>query len=445
MSSTVPGATVRVVLETHAEAKIRTTDEIEVDFSGPSADSGFTVPSSIATSRIQVHYGNGTKRFNPAEVQVQGERVIFSVPLDADKEIEFDGDYRITFSNLARIRNPVSAGIKTIKVRSFVNPDDVDIIEAVVRRTTTVTPQDGPRGSEFTLEGKGYAAGTVTIFHDADDDYSTNRVIEPGETLTSVQTVRGAFSVKLTALGKPGDATYTVSARDSEGVVVSEEFNIKSAFSFVPPIVGPGSSLTIIISDWEATRNEIVAVQIAGEQEFLSDAIEYEYCIDHPDSARRDPKGRITFTLDVPANIPSGEQTVAVLDHSQLDYSRAGIVIADNDKGRMPCTRLDSEKEWGSQIGELNQDFRTDDPIAVTKATVEIATQDLTLTPSSAARGQWVTLTGSGFSRAAAGDNHITSVHIAAKRSIPTITVFRGRGGHRRLSRFQRPSPGECG
>ena len=73
LSSTVPGATVRVVLATHAEQEIETTDEIVVDFSGPSADSGFSVPSSIATSRIQVRYqdGSSTRTFNPAEVQVQ--------------------------------------------------------------------------------------------------------------------------------------------------------------------------------------------------------------------------------------------------------------------------------------------------------------------------------------------------------------------------------------
>ena len=55
----------------------------------------------------------------------------------------------------------------------------------MIRRTTTVKPLEGPRGSEFTLEGKGYAQGTVTVFHGNDDE------IDPGETLASAKTSRG--------------------------------------------------------------------------------------------------------------------------------------------------------------------------------------------------------------------------------------------------------------
>ena len=191
ISSTVPSATVRVELETHTREFIRSTDEIVVDFSGPFADPGFSLPSSMVASSIQVDYdpmdGEYKKRFTPSDVQIQGEMVTFSVPVDKDgNEIAFSGDYKITFKSLARIKNPFSAGIKTIKVSSFVS-DEVDTIEAIVRRTTTVSPPGGPRESEFTLEGKGYAAGTVIIYHDADGDGK----IDPGETLDSVKTVGG--------------------------------------------------------------------------------------------------------------------------------------------------------------------------------------------------------------------------------------------------------------
>ena len=426
LSSTVPGATVRVVLETHAEAKIRTTDEILVDFSGPSADSGFIVPSSITKSRIQVRYRDGasTKTFNPEEVQVQGEKVIFSVPSGSgDIPIVFEDDYSITFSNLARIRNPFSAGIKTIKVSSFVPGDLEDIIEAVVRRTTTVTPLEGPRGSEFTLEGKGYAAGTVTIFHDADGDYPTNPVIEPGETLTSVQTVRGAFSIRLTALGKPGDAKYTVWARDSEGAVVSKDFNIESSMTFEPPTVDLGTSLTIIISDWEEDRDEVVAAQVAGVEVFIAEAIQYENCIDHPNSVTRDDDGRVTLRVDLPPGIPTGAQTVAVFDHSQLDYfNKEGQPIPEETA--RACHDLEVRENRGSYIGPLERVIITDDPIAITKATIEIQGQSLTLTPSSAARGQMVTITGSGFTRAGRGSDYIDSVWIGGHRVVDDHSVF---------------------
>lgn len=421
LSSTVPGATVRVVLATRAEADIKTTDEIVVDFSGPSAESGFNVPSSIATSRIQVRHSRGT--FNPAEVQVQGERVIFSVPSGTgDQPITVSGDYSITFSNLARIRNPFSAGIKTIRVSSFVPGDIEDIIEAVVRRTTTIAPNEGARGSEFMLEGKGYAPGTVTIF-EGDDN-----IIDPGETLASVETVRGAFDVDLVARGDPGEASYQVRTRDSEGVVVSAQFNIKSSMSFVPATAQLGATLTITISDWEEERNEVVAAQIAGVEVFIADAIQYENCIDHPNSARRDSRGRVVLTVDlapgVPrgeqSGIPPGEQTVAVFDYNQLDYfDEAGDPIIDP----LPCSDL-AGHDWGQRLGPLTQVIITDDPIAVTKSTVEVAGRTLTLTPSSAARGQRVTITGTGFTRAYARGGHIDSVWIGGRRVVDDHSGF---------------------
>ena len=407
--STVPNTAVRVELATHAETNISTADDIMVDFSGPSADSGFALPSSVATSRIKVFYKDGTseRSFNPSEVQIEGQRVIFSVPADKDENpITFIGDYRIEFSKLARVRNPFSAGIKTIRVSSFVDGDLEDIIETVVRRTTTVNPQEGPRGSEFKLEGKGYAPGTVTVYHDADGD----RTIDAGETLASVKTVRGAFNTNLTARGNPGEEQYRVRARDSEGDDVSVGFAIRSAMSFEPNPVGIGSSLKIIISDWERERNQVVAVQIAGETVFVADAVEYENCIEHPNAANRDSRGDVTLIVNVPINTPPGEQTVAVYDHAQLDYERVGRTPKDVEDDTDSCQELGEESGWGQLKGELRSSFRTDDPIAITKATVEIATKSLTISPSTAVLGQKVTISGSGFTHGP--DEDISSVTI---------------------------------
>ena len=411
ISSTVPNATVRVELHTHAEALISTTDEIVVDFSGPSADSGFILPSFISTSRIQVRYFDDTanthKNFNPSEVLIQGERVIFPVPSERnDARIAFEDDYTITFSNLARVKSPFSAGIKTIRVSSFVLGDEEDIIEAVVRRTTTVDPQAGPRGSEFTLEGKGYAAGTVTVYHDADGDGD----IDPGETLASEKTVRGAFDVDLTARGNSGESVYRVTTRDSEGVEVNRDFEIRSSMSFEPRPVSLGSTLRVIISDWDEERGEVVAVQIGGKTVFIAKAVEYANCIEHPDAHGRDMQGSISFTVVVPFDIPQGEQTVAVYDHDQLDYENAdrpGVPVIKD-----ACYELPGRMTPGQSIGPLKTSFRTDDPIAITKATVEIGTEQIEFSRSSAARGQRVTITGSGFARGANGGNGIGRVQI---------------------------------
>jgi len=56
------------------------------------------------------------------------------------------------------------------------------------------------------------------------------------------------------------------------------------------------------------------------------------------------------------------------------------------------------------------------EPIAIIKETIDIDTSDLTLSPTEAARGQKVTITGSGFTRAARGSDHIESVWIGGKR-----------------------------
>ena len=115
VSSTEPGATVRVELATYANVPISSNEEIIVDFSGPSDDTHFILPSTISTSRIKIRPSEG-EAFDPADVLVQGERVILTIP--NDEEVE-QGDFTISFSQLARIKNPFVAGNRVITVSSF--------------------------------------------------------------------------------------------------------------------------------------------------------------------------------------------------------------------------------------------------------------------------------------------------------------------------------------
>ena len=259
ISSTVPNATVRVELVAHAEADIGSSEEIVVDFSGPSADSEFSVPASISNTRVTIRPQNRSA-FNPSEILVQGAKVTLTVPSGSSPRSIPKGEYTITFSNLARIRNPFTAGIRDIKVSSFVQGDLEDVIKAVIRRTTTIDPLEGPRGTEFELEGKGYARGTVTVYHDADNDGQ----IDAGETLDSVNTVRGAFEVDLVARGEPGDLVYRVRTRDSEGEGDERVFRIRSGMFFNPPAARVGWPLQITISDWQDLDQEVAAVSVAG-------------------------------------------------------------------------------------------------------------------------------------------------------------------------------------
>ena len=107
ISSTVPGAAVRVDLFTYAEAVIGPGQEITVDFSGPSADSEFVVPASIATSRITIAPNVGAS-FSPSDVLVQGARVILTIPTGTTPPRSVPvGEYEIRFSQSSPHQEPL--------------------------------------------------------------------------------------------------------------------------------------------------------------------------------------------------------------------------------------------------------------------------------------------------------------------------------------------------
>ena len=78
VSSTVPGATVRIELESHALRRLGATRNSDRLF-GPSEDASFGLPTTIATSRIKIR---SEQTFDPADVLVQGERVTLTIPDD---------------------------------------------------------------------------------------------------------------------------------------------------------------------------------------------------------------------------------------------------------------------------------------------------------------------------------------------------------------------------
>ena len=421
VSSTVPGTVVRIDLETYANVEIPSNEEITVDFSGPSADTGFILPSTISTSRIKIRSAGET--FDPADVLVQGEKVTLTVP---DDENVAKGDFAISFSQLARIRTPYSAGNRVITVSSFAPNFDEDKITAVIRRTTTVNPLEGPRGSEFTLSGKGYAAGTVTIFEAEADEIGVDLggledplLIDPGETLASVKTSRGSFTAKLEARGEPGESTYKVWTRDSNGAIHSAVFDIRSSMTFEPLTVGTGDRLTIVISDWEEEddhRQEVAAVHIGGEMAFIATPIKYQNCINFEGQLFADLEtGLVSIEVTVPQGVPPGEQTVAVYGHDEL-------ILVDKEgepvSTPVPCVDLPEGTE-----GAANYDVKVrvkDAPNALVEKTVEIVAQALTVSPTSAVRGQKVAIRGSGFTQRTEDD---PCPNLRSRDDICSITI----------------------
>ena len=420
ISSTVPGATVRVELHTYAEAAIGSSEEIIVDFSGPSEDSEFAVPSTIANTRITIRAlitagGSSTRTFSPSDVLVQGARVTLTLPDDRTIPV---GDYTISFSQLARISNPFAAGNRIITVSSFAPGDELDEITAVIRRTTAISPIEGPRGSQFTLSGKGYAAGTVTVFDGADQE------INPGETLASVKTSRGSFSARIEARGEPGDSNYKVWTRDSNGVIDSVEFDIRSSMAFEPSTVYIGGRLRITISDWEDEHQEVAAVRIGGVDAYTAMAIEYSNCFE-PDPNEvytHDDERKISFEVTVPTGVPPGEQTVAVYGHEQLELVDENNAPIEN---KDPCADLPATQNRGSLVSDSKAKTRVKlSPDALVERTVEIVARALAPSHLEAVRGQRVTVTGSGFTRNAREPGDIRKVAINGRDVVEDLSQF---------------------
>ena len=438
IDSTVPNVEVRVELVTYAQASIGPSQEITVDFSGDSADSEFIVPATLPTDWVTISYTNpgGSDTFSvpSSHIRVQGAKVTLAIPTSTTQYPQGKtippGEYTITFT---RLTTPYSAGNRIIEVSSTAF-DDEDEITAVIRKTTTIKikgieANEGPRGTEFILEGKGYAKGTVTVYHDVNCDGKINA----GETLASANTVRGVFSVDLVAREPreidtakcPLDShKYRVKAKDSRGVNDDVVFNIIAGILFHPVPARVGAPLKVTIFDWEADfAPEVVAVSIGGEpayrkgqRVYVGKVIEYENCFDYTGSLRPDGFRTVSLEIEVPPLVPPGKQAVSVYgpDQLQLTYEDEDKVPPDADKPS--CLKLVKPEIPGARkTGKIIADIKSD-PAPIFTETILIVEQGLTLTPDTAARGQEVILTGSGFTRAARGEDHIADVWIGGER-----------------------------
>ena len=247
-------------------------------------------------------------------------------------------------------------------------------------------PLEGPRGSEFTLEGKGYAQGTVTVFHGNDDE------IDPGETLASAKTSRGSFTVKLRARGNAGISPYKVRTRDSNGAIHFATFDIRSSMSFEPSTAGIGDTLRITISDWEKDHGPGVdAVRIAGDSAKMTAIEVYSDCFE---IRKPNNDGVVSVQVVVLPGVPKGEQTVSVYGPDQIDTVRFPKRPCKGEEPKDSFTGL-QEIEVGLKRGQ--------NPI--TTETIEIAAQSLTISPSTAVPGQKVTISGTGFTLRIGGGN----------------------------------------
>ena len=256
LSSDTPGAAVGVTLHTSAGTPVGQGQDIVVDLTG------FGVPTTIAENRVIIDSdGQSPNDFSgyPSEVTVTGKKVTLTVPNflpNGSEQMDLVGGiYRITFKQSAGITNPTSPGTKTIKVSDRDGTDDE--LKARVRSTVTVAPKLGPRGTDATVTGKGFASGqTATVY--------LGKV--GGEVLGSGTVTGGSFSVAIDTSSddfNAGANTITVEGGNGADAEKTATFTITGKVEIEDTESATvADTLTLKLSDW--TAGDVVDVKIGG-------------------------------------------------------------------------------------------------------------------------------------------------------------------------------------
>ena len=151
--------------------------------------------------------------------------------------------------------------------------------------------------------------------------------------------------------------------------------------SFAPPTAVVESTLRINIEDWQNSSESdpggikgVAAVRIAGEEAFLTGAIEHEIsgepCVEYTRRHLADDDRLLSFVVRVPKGILEGEQTVSLYDYDQLELRKGTEQFASisdtNGMNFEPC------KEEPEEIGEEFDVRLKSDAIPLIQSTVEI-------------------------------------------------------------------------
>ena len=340
---------------------------------------GFGLPSSIDTEDVTID--DGTNTANPSEVTISGDNVTLLLGKFTDEVRDEDGnrvtagnshtanvideddEITITIRERAGIKTPTKAGDEyKVKVDAKDPADtegyDIDFVIAAIERSLSVKPAEAAaRGTEITITGKGFTDGGSTV--KAGDKTIGRPAIENGsfELIVNNNIKVGGES----AFGKGADGT-PITAEDGAGDDATAKHVIKAAFTISPESPNPGQAMTITLMDVETTPTmDNVKVSFAGGAKMP------------PSSDAGDDKDT-TWKITVPSDVRTGTIQVSVT--------------------------------VGDEV--LNKN-------------VTIATNPLTVSPSTALVGQEVTVTGSGFS--VEGTPMISVLTIGGVNVLPEIAA----------------------
>ena len=378
LSSDTPDAAVGITLHTHTVEPITGGSDIVVDLAG------FGVPGTIAENRVIVESTGANFVGYPSEVTVSGKKVTLTIPnFRPDGMLEnrnvATGVYTVAFKQSAGITNPTSPGTKTIKVSDA--DDTADELTARIRSAVTVAPKLGPRGTDATVTGKGFASGqTATVYLEE----------VGGEVLGSATVTDGSFSVAIDTSSDDFDAganTITVEGGNGADAEKTATFTITGKVEIEDvESATVADTLTLKLSDW--TAGPVVDVKIGGVavDEFFTafeDLTADQRKAAGIEEARVegiDGDDEASFDIVVPSGVSLGVQEIAVYTTDKDD-------VDDDDNV------LEHRK-----AGQVN---------------IAIGAVELTLSPETAVMGQKITVTGSGFDTNATSSNDVISVTVS--------------------------------
>ena len=272
-----PSAEVRLILEANIEAEVG--DEISIDFQD------FGLPDSIDPKYITI--SDGEDSGHPSDVFVDGsDLILYFDDLNTDNiagnSLNQENVTTIRISSGAGIKNPIRAGAYPLPVSTATTRDTNNYV--VVTRKLNLDRDEGTRGESLKVTGKGFVDSTAIILLTCPFRVTVDRTVtcpygDQERVLGSTNVEYGEFIFTTTI----GDEFYGYISRTADsgeilspagpnhlraidgagGEADADPFFLKPRIETASSETSPGTSLTIMLSDWKH-RDQITSVAIGG-------------------------------------------------------------------------------------------------------------------------------------------------------------------------------------
>ena len=323
------GKAVRLTL--NADIRARVGSDITIGL--PS----FGLPESIDKANVTIDDGENSAQ--PRDVTVSGSNVTLTMgKLKADMENSDPPNVigvgatgteavSITIASRAGIKNPDTAGTYLVTVDSSdsPNPSGVDARRvATVDRTITVTPKSAGKNAEVTVTGKGFAAGSATVFRDM---VPLNEYDEGDVVLGTAEVTKGAFTFTTSAIA----VNSTIQVVDYNGnlAIEGKAFNIKASIKVSPTQVSPAEDLTVELVDW-TEGEQVTHIRFGGTG--VPVAV----------TGNADATGE-KVTVRVPSNVRLGSLKVEALVNNTSKAS-ASVTVRAHELNISPTTAVPGQE-----------------------------------------------------------------------------------------------------